>query len=468
MSKKKRAINAIVSCFADEKPSWNSIALITPNNDRHKAIVDKLSHSFGADDRNSQLYIDAQTHQHMFHILLNCMNELDSCVKNHSYDRVKRDTKNIKFVRDIVRREFDIDGQPDKFDQRLILFETACVVLLSMNNDILSRNNETFPKYENIESFLAQPCYDDFKNLSYGENNEYYYFANYINVALNFVRGTYNQKHLIQIGLRIAAGRGERFITGKGMTDKNKRRVKILESEANEPGVVTTFKDSFKPYFNGSSNDFKQFAGDFEAQIGVELPNVKSKEHSRNIAGVDIVTNVYEKSTSDEKINITIHETRADNTTLSRSASLVERLDNEDENFMREIEEVMRLLDLEEQLSISTNVSRSNNLIVKTTTVNVRNNPEQNTSPRSMSNAGDEFPKLLRSTSQSTEEYDLLRSTSNANDLLVNHLNMASLTDELISFNSFRDIFSFDSLHNADMTMDADLATQEILQNDSD
>jgi len=268
---------------------------------------------------------------------------------------------------------------------------------------------------------------------------------------------------LIQIGLRIAAGRGERFITGKGMTDKNKRRVKILESEANEPGVVTTFKETFKPYFNGSSNDFKQNILDFEEHIGFELPNVKSKEHSRKIAGVEIVTNVYEKS--DEKINITVHETRADSTTLSRSVSLIERLDNDDENSMSDIEELMRFLEVEDQFSISTNLSKSSNGILKTTTVNVRNNPEQNASPRSMSDGGDEFPKLLRSTSQSTEEYDLLRSTSNANDLLVNHLNMASLTDELISFNSIR-LFSFDS--NTDMTTDADLATQHILQNDSD
>jgi len=194
MSKKKRAINAIVTCFADENPSWQSIALIPSNNDRYKAIVEKLSHSFGADDRNSPLYLDSQSHQHMFHILLNCMNELDSCVKNHDYNRV-RDTKNINFVRDIVKREFGIEGQPDKFDQRLILFETACVVLLSMNNEVLTRISQTFPKYENIESFLAQPFYDDFKNLTYGENNEYYYFANYVSVALNFLRYYHHHQH---------------------------------------------------------------------------------------------------------------------------------------------------------------------------------------------------------------------------------------------------------------------------------
>jgi len=104
----RRSISPIVSCFADEPPTWLSISMIVNEQSRYEAIVNKLKKSFGSDKKTSLLYIDNESHEQMFIILLKCMNELDTCIKNHDYDNNKRDTKNIKFARDIVKREFHL------------------------------------------------------------------------------------------------------------------------------------------------------------------------------------------------------------------------------------------------------------------------------------------------------------------------------------------------------------------------
>ena len=365
----------------------------------------------------------------MFQTLFNCMEELDTYVTNHNYDPTNRNTFVIPFVRDIVAREYS-DDAISKMDQRHILFETACVVLLSMTKE---------PKYKDTESFLA--VYNTFTNLTESDINEYYHFANYIDVALSFIVLKNNHQHLAQIGLRIVSGRGTRFISGSGMTVKNKRRGQILQVEANECRTLVAFSNAVKPYFDTiNNNNVNGVLETFEKQIVTELPNVKVKGYSRSMAGVELVTNVFSKSSSDERINVTVHETRetsaADTVgrTTSKSVSLVERhsLDVED-TIYDEVDELFLGLNVDDYpigTSISTTNTKTKDHRVTTTTINLKkslDNPDRIASPRSPRSLPEETERsnLVRSLSKKhdSEEYELIRSTSNSSDLRSNHLN---------------------------------------------
>jgi hypothetical protein len=104
----RRSISPIVSCFADEDPSWHSIANIKPDSARYAAIIDKLKGSFSADKKTSKLYVDPVTFRDMFEKLSSCIADIDEAVKNHDYNPDKRDSKNILFARDIFMKQFNI------------------------------------------------------------------------------------------------------------------------------------------------------------------------------------------------------------------------------------------------------------------------------------------------------------------------------------------------------------------------
>jgi hypothetical protein len=360
-----------------------------------------------------------------------------------------------------------------------------------MNIDILSRTGELFPKYHDINSFLL--VYPHYKNLSIDEKNQYLHFANYINVTLRLITSTNNEKHIVPIGLRIVAGRGEEYITGGGKTDKTKRRTEILKTESNEPSSTPPFQTVLNTYEDLNDIDFKLFIEDFavkmEDEMDIELKLQKSKEYPRTIAGVNIITNVLEKSTEDGSINISLHETRVDNgdasTTISRSVSLVEKWKEGDDRFDDEISQLFHCDSLQNGVSLSTNLSRNNNFIVKTTSINLKNNLNTEAilgQKRAMDNAASrstsesDFPQIMRSISESSmrdpEEFELMRATSDVSDLVLNHLNMANLTDDIFAMSSL-DLFSFDHVMESGIeakrrVMDPDAITREIIQDDDD
>lgn len=294
---------------------------------------------------------------------------------------------------------------------------------------------------------------------------------------------------MVPIGLRIVAGRGEEYITGGGKTKKTIRRTEILKTEANEPNIVAPFQKVIDSYDDINDIDVNLFLADFlpkmEEELEIELGQEKSMEYPRTIAGVSIVTNVLEKSTADGSINISLHETRVDNgdsrTTISRSVSLVEKWKEGDDRFDEEIAQLFRFDSIQNGASFSTNVTRNNNFLVKTTSINLKNSMNTEAVPgqkrtsesaalRSISDL--EFPQLMRSISESSmcdpEEYELMRAASDVNDLVLNHLNMTNLTEDILAMTSFPD-FSYDNLEDSKRRlMDPDAMTKQINDDDDD
>ena len=444
----RRSMSPTVNCFADEDPSWNSIANMTPDHVRYEAIIKKLKDSFGSDKETSKLYVDPVTFDDMFEKLAGCISDIDEAVKNHEY--VTRDTKNIIFVRNIVLKQFNII-KVKKADQRLILFETAAIILLSMNKKL---SNDYFPKYKTIESFLNK--YPHYNDLSYDEQKQYMQFANYIVVSLKFMRGQNNEKHLIPIGLRIVAGKGEEFITGGGKTDKTKRRIEILKVEGgflNErPESIIQIPWDRDPNIedpDGFTNWLKEM---IEDEHGFDFldDNTYDREYPNPFAP-NVIHRVNQRSTSDGSFNIEYHETRLDHgdessTILSRSVSLIEKWRDGDDRFDEEIAgiEFLRLPSVSGGASITSNLARTNDYTVRTTSINLKNScnlqatPGQKRNLDSNNKYEDQLPQVIRSISQQRhpDEIALMRSTSDIGDLVLNHLNMGSLTDDIMAISS--------------------------------
>jgi len=255
--------------------SWLSISNINDDNLRYEQIVNKLKNQFSSDNIKSKLYIDPIAHDNLFNVLKKCMREIDEDVNNHNYDQ--RYTKNILFVRDILSREFH-EKSIKKIDQRLVAFETAAVVLLSMNKRL---NNNFFPKYRNLESFLS--IYPHYHHLSNDEKYQYMEFANYICVILKFLTAPNNERHIIPIALRITSVKGEEYITGGGKTDKTKRRTEILRTEGgyNETDAINDSKNESDLTEDSNNNN----DDDDIVKIGFEfynnelcLPNLNDSE----------------------------------------------------------------------------------------------------------------------------------------------------------------------------------------------
>jgi hypothetical protein len=370
----------------------------------------------------------------MFDKLYECIAEIDEADKKHEY--TTRDTKNILFVRSIMLKHFNIP-KAKKADQRLILFETVAIILLSMNKKL---SNDYFPKYKSVNTFLER--YPHYSDLKYDELNQYMHFANYIVVSLKFMRGQNNEKHLIPIGLRIVAGRGEEYITGGGKTDKTKRRTEILKTEGgflNErPESIIQIPWDKDPNIedpDGFTNWLKEM---IEDEHGFDfLENPYDKEYTNPYAP-NVVHRVNQKSTLDGSFNIEYHETRLDHgnenaTILSRSVSLIEKWKEGDDRFDEEIAsiEFLRLPSFPAGgASVTRNQTKlANDCIIRTTSINVKNafNPEaapgQKRTVESNTKYEDHLPQLIRSISQTRhpDEIELMRTASDVGDLYLNH-----------------------------------------------
>jgi len=315
-------------------------------------------------------------------------------------------------------------------------------------------SNYYFPKYRSIDAFVEK--YPHYCDLNYDEKNQYMQFANYIVVGLQFLRGYYNEKHLIPLGLRIVAGRGEEYITGKGKTDKTKRRTEILKREAENLGEspksliqIPWDKDPNIEDPDGFTNWLKEMIED-EHDLDF-LENTYDKEYTNPYAP-NVVHRVNQKSTLDGSFNIEYHETRLDHgnenaTILSRSVSLIEKWKEGDDRFDEEIAgiEFLRLPSVPTGgASITSNLSRANDCMIRTTSINLKNAfnsqaaPGQKRTVESNTKYEDHLPQLIRSISQTRhpDEIELMRSTSDVGDLVLNHLNMASLTDDIVAISS--------------------------------
>lgn len=110
-------------------------------------------------------------------------------------------------------------------DPRYYIFETAFVLLLSMNP--VKGGGVTYPT---MESFLLK--YPHFNYLDSKERSSLKSFANYMNVAFLVMKPEANRTHLIKVIARIVDGRDVQYIAGSGKTPATKRRLEIFYTES--------------------------------------------------------------------------------------------------------------------------------------------------------------------------------------------------------------------------------------------
>lgn len=110
-------------------------------------------------------------------------------------------------------------------DPRYYIFETAFVLLLSMNP--IKGGALT---YSTMESFLQK--YPHYNYLDPKERSSLKSFANYMNVAFLVMKPEANRTHLIKIIARIVDGRDVQYIAGSGKTPATKRRLEVFYTES--------------------------------------------------------------------------------------------------------------------------------------------------------------------------------------------------------------------------------------------